>query len=223
MSPRQTKWLCASFVLPVLFACGGGGIDIGGPPSIGMWEPCIGMPGDFVTIYGSNFQDAKNTTSVEFNGTKATVLTYLVGGSLNGIRVKIPPGATSGKVKITTENGSATSLDDYTVGLKVPVPEIEPNEDNPTATAMDKMTQGTGTLGTPSDRDHFRRECMIPGHKYKVKVTPRLVGVVYVDTVGKTLDANGEVIIIAPFTGKTVVGLTGASGSYTVDIDYVGL
>ena len=210
----------------VIIACSGfgdDGLDLGGAPVLTAFEPCIGMPGQFITIYGGNFEDAKHTTTVEFNGVRATTFTFFADRS--GLSVKIPVGATTGPVTITNANGSTVSPEEFTVGFKQPVNEVEPtNNTTPGATPMGPMSQGKGLLSVPSDKDHFKRECLIRGHKYKVKLTPRLVGTVYYGLsdplIPLGLDANGEAQILAS-ADYVIVGLTGASGSYTLDIDPV--
>ena len=55
-----------------------------------------------VTITGTNLYGA---TSVTFNGKAGTVTS----DSTTTIKVKIPSGARTGKIKVTTAGGSATS------------------------------------------------------------------------------------------------------------------
>lgn len=216
----------ALFATSVILACSGftdDGLDLGGGPVLTAFEPCIGMPGQFITIYGLNFEDAKHTTTVEFNGVRATTFTFFADRS--GLSVKIPVGATTGPVTITNANGSTVSSEEFTVGFKQPVNEVEPtNNTTPGATPMGPMSQGKGILAVPSDKDHFKRECLIPGHRYKIKLTPRLVGTVYYG-IGDPLtplglDLSGEAQIVAS-RNYVIVGLTGASGGYTLDINPV--
>lgn len=72
--------------------------------------PASGPPGTTVTILRRNLQHA---TQVAFNGTPATIIsdtaTYLV--------TIVPPGATSGRIAITTPAGTATRNDWFTVAL----------------------------------------------------------------------------------------------------------
>ncbi|HLX32291.1 MAG TPA: IPT/TIG domain-containing protein [Gaiellaceae bacterium] len=79
-------------------------------PSISSFSPSHGKVGTSVTINGSGFTGA---TSVKFNGTAATPFTV---NSDSKITVKVPSGATSGTITVTTSGGTATSSTSYTVG-----------------------------------------------------------------------------------------------------------
>jgi IPT/TIG domain len=74
--------------------------------------PASGPPGTQVTILGRNLAHA---TQVAFNGTPATIVTnastYLI--------AIVPPGATSGRIAITTPAGTATQNSWFTVTRQV--------------------------------------------------------------------------------------------------------
>jgi hypothetical protein len=78
-------------------------------PSITSFSPASGPVGTEVTISGSNFSGA---TGVKFNGTPAT--TFFV-DSNTSIRANAPSGSTTGKISVTTDGGTATSADNFTV------------------------------------------------------------------------------------------------------------
>jgi hypothetical protein len=78
-------------------------------PTITSFTPSSGAVGLQVTITGTNFTGA---TSVKFNGISATGFTI---NSATQIRANVPTGATSGKISVTTPNGTATSAADFTV------------------------------------------------------------------------------------------------------------
>jgi len=85
----------------------GGGLSTNSPnkfivlPSITSVSPPNGDIGDSVTISGSAFTGA---TQVSFNGTPAAFTI----SSVTSITAKVPAGATSGPVKVTTPDGDAT-------------------------------------------------------------------------------------------------------------------
>lgn len=95
---------------------GGGGllfaIDAGLPPPkpmIELFSPSHGSAGARVELWGANLLGA---TSVTFNGTAASgVLTTTSQSAF----VRIPTGATSGPITITTPNGSFTTQQSFTV------------------------------------------------------------------------------------------------------------
>ena|SRR5437899_11409610 len=72
-------------------------------PTITSFAPTRGPVGTSVTITGTAFTGAK---AVKFNGVSATIFTV---DSYTQITATVPAGATTGKIKITTPGGSATS------------------------------------------------------------------------------------------------------------------
>jgi uncharacterized repeat protein (TIGR03803 family) len=64
--------------------------------------PVVGKAGTAVTILGTNLAGA---TSVTFNGTPATI----IAASPSSIATSVPAGATTGKVQVTTPNGTLLS------------------------------------------------------------------------------------------------------------------
>jgi hypothetical protein len=61
-----------------------------------------------VTITGTNLSGA---LSVTFNGTSATIKK----DTATKLKVKVPEGATTGKIKVTTSGGSVTSTTKFRV------------------------------------------------------------------------------------------------------------
>ena len=98
----------------------------GTSPRISSFTPSSGEWGTSVTINGSNFVGA---TAVRFNGTSASFTVT----SATQITATVPPGATSGRITVTTGAGAATSATDFTV---VPAPTIS------------GFTPSTGGVGT---------------------------------------------------------------------------
>jgi uncharacterized repeat protein (TIGR01451 family) len=82
---------------------------VGDEPVISSFTPAFGNPGTQITITGLNFLDATNVT---FNGVSATPT---VNGA-NSLVVSVPPGATTGPLKVFTPKGSGTSAQEFTLG-----------------------------------------------------------------------------------------------------------
>jgi len=100
---------CLSFAALITFlACGGGGGSSTPPPpsttpAISAVSPTHGGPGTTVALSGTNLLGA---TAVSFNGQPA--FSYSV-ASASEIDAVVPGNATTGAIRVTTPNGSATS------------------------------------------------------------------------------------------------------------------
>jgi hypothetical protein len=79
------------------------------PLTITSFTPASGPVGTVVTLTGTGLTGA---TSVSFNGITATQVS---GGSDTSITAKVPPGATSGPITVTTSGASVTSSASFTV------------------------------------------------------------------------------------------------------------
>ena len=77
-------------------------------PKIKAFSPSKGQVGKKVTIKGSNLE---NATSVHFNGVTAVITK----DTATKITTKVPVGATTGVVTVTTDGGIATSSKSFTV------------------------------------------------------------------------------------------------------------
>jgi hypothetical protein len=80
----------------------------GAAPTITSFAPTAGPVGTSVTITGTNLTGA---TSVKFNGVSATITS----NTATQIVTKVPAGATTGKITVTTAGGTATSATNFTV------------------------------------------------------------------------------------------------------------
>lgn len=79
-------------------------------PTISSLSTTYGSVGDWIHIYGTHFDEPP--VYVRFNGITATEGTVVNAGDIS---VRIPAGATTGKVTVTTPGGVATSVGDYTI------------------------------------------------------------------------------------------------------------
>jgi len=82
------------------------------PPMITSFTPAAGYTDMKVTIAGSNFGVDASSNKVEFNGTRATILS----ATTSEIVVQVPAGATTGKIAVTTDGRTGSSLSNFTVG-----------------------------------------------------------------------------------------------------------
>jgi hypothetical protein len=77
-------------------------------PTITGFSPTSGSVGKRVTIKGTNLADA---TEVTFNGVEGTI----THDAAKRLEVKVPTGATTGKIKVTTRGGNAETATAFTV------------------------------------------------------------------------------------------------------------
>jgi hypothetical protein len=84
-------------------------------PTISGFNPGFGSPGTLVTINGANLNEgtnlisgvaATNAATIFFNGVRATFYTNV---SASQLTTMVPNGATTGKISVTTTNGSGTN------------------------------------------------------------------------------------------------------------------
>ncbi|HJV38253.1 MAG TPA: IPT/TIG domain-containing protein [Geothrix sp.] len=98
---------CTCFLaLAIFLACGGGGGSSTPPPpgpSISGVTPSHGSPGTTVVLSGANLLGA---TAVSFNGRPAFSYQVVSAAEIDAV---VPGDATTGTIKVTTANGSATS------------------------------------------------------------------------------------------------------------------
>jgi hypothetical protein len=78
-------------------------------PSVAGFSPTSGPVGTLVTITGANFTGA---SAVTFGGAGARSFAVL---SATQIQVRVPRGATTGKIVVTTPAGNATSAGNFSV------------------------------------------------------------------------------------------------------------
>lgn len=81
------------------------------PPIIVGFDPIEGSVGTEVAITGQNLSDV---TQVTFNGVEAATVNVV---SDTELKVEVPTGASSGKIKVVTPGGEATSTADFTVTI----------------------------------------------------------------------------------------------------------
>ncbi|MFJ5548125.1 RHS repeat-associated core domain-containing protein [Streptomyces sp. NPDC093225] len=74
-------------------------------------EPPAGYPGSAVVLRGSGFSTVTSDNVVRFNGRLAQV----TGRTATTLTVKVPPGATTGLVQVTTPDGRAGSANPFNV------------------------------------------------------------------------------------------------------------
>ena len=104
----------------------------GSAPTITSFTPTSGAAGTLVTVNGTNFTAS---AVVEFNGVTGTGFVFK---SATKVKAKVPAGATSGPISVTTASGTATSASNFTV----------PSGGPPTITSFSPSSGPVGTSVT---------------------------------------------------------------------------
>jgi hypothetical protein len=107
---KSSTW-AVTCLLIVLSSCGTG--EFGGyyTPHIHNFTPATGKAGDTVMINGYNFSEQAAGNVVMFNGTVAEVLN----ATFSKMTVKVPTGATTGKISLMANGKQAISANIFTV------------------------------------------------------------------------------------------------------------
>ena len=108
------------------------------PVQITGFNPESGPVGIMVTIDGVNLMDAIEVT---FNGTAALIL----GNMPTTIWVRVPEGATTGPIQVTTLSGSGTSATDFIVLDPPTISDFSPTKGSP---GTEVTITGTNLIGT---------------------------------------------------------------------------
>jgi sugar lactone lactonase YvrE len=108
-------------------------------PVITSFYPTFGLVGSSVAIYGDQFIPTvppekgfgpfANTSIIAFNGTVAEA-EYVYQDSIGKQHIypaKVPAGATSGKITVTANGKTVSSLDDFIVSVPIYLPNVEVN------------------------------------------------------------------------------------------------
>ncbi|NBP70542.1 MAG: hypothetical protein EBU52_17630, partial [Cytophagia bacterium] len=75
------------------------------------FEPYEGTAGSVITISGTNFESISTQNIVTFNNVAGQV----IGGNSTSLKVKVPEGATTGKIKVEANSQVITSSADFSV------------------------------------------------------------------------------------------------------------
>ncbi|ALD21537.1 IPT/TIG domain-containing protein [Hymenobacter sp. DG25A] len=104
--------------------------DVVATPKIVGISPAQGAIGATITITGRQFANVMANNLISFNGVQATSLSL----KADTIRVKVPTGATSGHIQLTTPDGHTQSLSEFIVFQKPTITAVSPNESVPGST-----------------------------------------------------------------------------------------
>jgi YD repeat-containing protein len=201
---------------PVVVTVGGmasNGVVFTLPPSISSLTPSSGTLGALVTITGLNFGASQGTSTVTFNGARATPTSW----SAAQIVAPVPPGATTGQVVVTV-NSLASNGVSFTVLPSIS--NLTPSFGS-TGTAVNitgwlfGSSQGTGTVtfnGTSATPTSWTNASIVAPVPAGATTGPVIVTVGGVATNSANFTLTASITGVSPASGNvgTPVTITGA-------------
>lgn len=189
-----------------------------GAPAISSFTPTSGLAGVEVTITGTNFI---NVNTIKFNSTVVTAGNYTLFSDTQ-IKAKVPAGAASGKISVTTPAGSGTSGTDFTVLLPPVITSFSPANGaqgsnviitgtgftNITSVKFNEVEAGAGNF-TVNSATQITAKVPASATSGKIKVTNALG----VATSANTFYVTPFISTISPTSGSagTTVTITGTN------------
>ncbi|WP_207431517.1 DUF7619 domain-containing protein [Sabulibacter ruber] len=95
------------------------------PPTLTAITPAEAVPGSVVTLTGTHFSSLALQDTVTFNGVAATTVHE---ASENSLKVEVPVGATSGKIRLKTLGGQVESAQSFVVWHPPTLTEFSPGK-----------------------------------------------------------------------------------------------
>lgn len=192
---------------------------VANPPVVTSFTPASGVVGTVVTIQGTYFTGA---TSVKFNGTAATVFNVL---SDTKITATVPTGATTGKISVTTAQGTGNSAADFVIELLPKIISFSPgagNEgisvtitgENFGAVAAANIVQFNGTTATVNAASVSQLEVTVP--------TGATTGKITVGVNGKTATSATDFVITTNNTDPVITDFDPKAGVIGTEVTIVG-
>ena len=115
--------------------------------AVSSFAPASGPAGTGVKVSGSGFSTSATANTVTLNGVTATV----TASSANSLTFAVPASATSGKISVTTSNGTATSKTDFVVSGATVIPSISSISPTVGTTGTSLTVTGSGFQTQTSD------------------------------------------------------------------------
>jgi len=190
------------------------------PPSITSFSPTSGLSGDQVTITGSNFNGAG---SVKFNGVSATTFTVQ---STTEIRANVPSGASSGKISVTTDGGTALSTNNFTVTTPPPAPTIASFTPPSGLTGAEVTITGSNFSGASSVKfNSLAATTFTVDSNTQIRAnvpSAATTGKISVTTPGGTAQSAADFTVTTPPAAPTITSFTPSSGVVGAEVTIIG-
>jgi hypothetical protein len=169
-------------------------------PTISSFSPTSGPVGTSVRINGSGFGGA---TAVRFNGVAAASFTVNAQGTR--IDAKVPSGATTGRITVTTPAGTATSATNFTV--TVPAPTISSFSPTSGRTGTAVTITGTAFTGATAVRFGGVRASFAVNSATQITATVpvgAVTGKISVTTPGGTGTSAAKFTVVPTFHSRSI-------------------
>ena len=178
-------------------------------PTITSFTPTTAVVGTSVSVSGTNFETTANRNALRFNATAAVVAS----ATSTSIGTTVPPAATSGKIRVSTVNGSAVSSTDVIIP---PAPY--------TATDVaytDRMTPGTSKTVTISTAGKIGLVLFdgTAGQRVSLKTATGMTATVKLLNVNASVVGTANAGVVEAFIDVVTLPVT---ATYTILVDPVG-
>ncbi len=206
---RVSMRVLGAFVAGLLLAGLAAPVALAAPaPEITSFSPTSGPVGTSVSINGNHFNGA---TEVKFNTTTATNFTV---NSNTKITAKVPSGATTGPIRVTTDDGTGTSSTDFTV-TPSPVPTITSFSPAGGPVGTSVTINGTGFTGATSVKFFNNKSAtftVVSSTKITTKVpSGATTGTISVTTPGGTATSDDDFTVTSG-AAPTITSFSPTSG-----------
>ncbi len=179
-------------------------------PTISGFSPTSGVSATSVTVSGTNFDTTANRNRLVLNATPTAIGT----ASATSLATTVPASATSGKVSVTTANGTAVSTSDFIVAPP-------PHAVNDIA-VTDRMTPGgsakTVTI-TPANKIGLILFDAVAGQRVSLKISTGVLSAITLFNYNHQILGTASAGPVEAFIDTVQIPVT---ASYTILVDPVG-
>lgn len=182
-------------------------------PTITSFSPVSGPVGTAVTVSGTSLTGA---TQLSFNGTAASIQSL----SATQITTAVPSGATSGKISVTTPNGTATSAGSFSVAATPAISGIAPASGTVGTTVTITGSNFTGATKVAFNGTSATFQVVSASQISASVPSGASTGKVSVATPGGTATSAGNFTVTAGL--PTITGLSPVSGPAGTSVTITG-
>jgi YD repeat-containing protein len=178
-------------------------------PTITSFSPTTAAIGASVTVSGTNFDTTASRNALRFNATAAVTGS----ATTTSLGTTVPPSATSGKIRVSTLNGSATSSSDFIIP---PAPYAASD-----VGYTDRMTPGTSKTVTISTAGKIGLVLFdgTAGQRVSLKTSTGMSATVKLLNFNATVFGTANAGVVEAFIDVATLPI---AATYTILVDPVG-